>query len=325
MRLSVPGNLLLLGEYAVLEEGGIGLAMAVERRVRITSHPWDDLLIQGSLPGASVSWTPGGPPQPLFSAATDAVHSWMSASGRGSHEWRTRITVDSTALFSPEGRKVGLGSSAAVTVGLVCALLEAASIPGPVRDAAAPGIALEAHRRLQGGVGSGYDLTCSLRGGIGIFRGTAVAVQSTAVAVQSWEAWRPAALPAVLLFPGRSPVATPDAVRRYFTWKGANPAAARDFLSESNRCVLAFLRAEGAAAALPAFTEYKRVSVALGEAIGVSAQIAVPDGLDPAWCKSLGAGNELGVCLVPPGTGASEIPEGVAPALLSPRGVTWGE
>ena len=29
-RFTVPGNLLLAGEYAVLEEGGLGLARAVE-------------------------------------------------------------------------------------------------------------------------------------------------------------------------------------------------------------------------------------------------------------------------------------------------------
>ena len=35
--LSAPGNLLLMGEYAVLEEDGRGLAMAVERRATLRS------------------------------------------------------------------------------------------------------------------------------------------------------------------------------------------------------------------------------------------------------------------------------------------------
>jgi mevalonate kinase len=39
MRASVPANLLLLGEYAVLEEGGLGLAVAVDPRVRISAAP----------------------------------------------------------------------------------------------------------------------------------------------------------------------------------------------------------------------------------------------------------------------------------------------
>jgi phosphomevalonate kinase len=324
MRLSVPGNLLLLGEYAVLEEGGLGLAMAVERRVRVAVHPWDDLLIQGSRPGASVSWTPGDSGQPLFAAVHGEVLSWMAASGRGTHEWRARITVDSTALFSAQGRKLGLGSSAAVTVGLVCALLEAASVPGPLRDAVAPGIARAAHRSLQGGVGSGYDVTCSFFGGRGVFRGGGPRSAGEG-ASPSWEPWNAGALPTLLLFPGLSPVATPDAVRRYFRWKEANARAAREFLDASNRRVLEFLRADTATDALSALAEYKRVSVDLGDAIGVPARITVPGGLDPAWCKSLGAGNELGVCLVPPGTHAPELPPDVVPADISPRGVAWGE
>ena len=34
--LKVPGNLLLAGEYAVLVEGGLGLACAVEPYVHVT-------------------------------------------------------------------------------------------------------------------------------------------------------------------------------------------------------------------------------------------------------------------------------------------------
>ncbi len=133
MRLTVPGNILLLGEYAVTEEGGIGLAVAVERRVRVALHPWDELLIQGSWPGASVSWSPGSPGAPLLGAAVtwpsgpagsissspllaavvEATRAWLRSAGRRD-AWKTRVTVDSTALFGADGRKLGLGSSAAV-------------------------------------------------------------------------------------------------------------------------------------------------------------------------------------------------------------------
>ena len=51
--LSAPANLLLLGEYAVLEEGGLGLALAVERRARITVEPSDGLEVLGRRPGGS--------------------------------------------------------------------------------------------------------------------------------------------------------------------------------------------------------------------------------------------------------------------------------
>ena len=141
----------------------------------------------------------------------------------------------------------------------------------------------------------------------------------------AWEPWKPRAFPTVLLFPGLSPVATPDAIRRYLQWREANPHAAREFLDASNRRVMEFLRADAASSALSALAAYKRVSVDLGDAIGVSARITAPEGLDPEWCKSLGAGNELGVCLVPPGAGPPQLPAGVLPAELSVRGVLWGD
>jgi hypothetical protein len=34
----------------------------------------------------------------------------------------------------------------------------------------------------------------------------------------------------------------------------------------------------------------------------MTAELEIPPGLDPKWCKALGAGNELGLCLLLPGT-----------------------
>jgi phosphomevalonate kinase len=61
--------------------------------------------------------------------------------------------------------KLGIGSSAALTVSLAAALRAALDSDANLDD-----IAMAAHRNLQQGVGSGVDIACSLRGGIITYR-----------------------------------------------------------------------------------------------------------------------------------------------------------
>ena len=284
VRLTVPGNILVLGEYAVLEEGGLGLAVAVETRVRLEAEPAADLVIQGTWPGSSISWTPDRRgTSPLVEAVVEVV------SRRLGTAVLAKVRVDSTAFFTPEGRKTGLGSSAAVSVALVCGLLRAAGGPGvPVSEM--PGLAVKAHRYAQGGRGSGYDVLTSFHGGSGLFHGGAA---------PRWEA---APLPVdldILLFAGPAPISTADSVARYSSWKALNPGAARDFLEESNNAIRSFAGSGTAASAQEWLGRCRTLGIELGRSIGVTAELPVPAGLDPLWCKSLGAGNELGLCLAP--------------------------
>ena len=316
MRLSVPGNILLLGEYAVLEEGGLGLAMAADRRVRIAIEPCDTLMIEGTWQRHALSWMRGDPGTPLLSAAVDVVESWLSRGEIGTAGIRCRIRIDSSAFFTAEGRKAGLGSSAAVTVGLVSALLRAAGVPPDQRDAAVPGLAVRAHRLAQGGRGSGYDVTCSFHGGAGIFQGGAE------------PSWKPCSIPGdpdVYLYSGPRAVATSEAVGRYEAWKKDNPAQAREFLDASNAALLAFTRAGSMGEAAHSFAACRKIGIELGEAIGVPAQLKIPAGLDPAWCKAVGAGNELGACLLPRGAAAPQAEANALQRVRQDRGVAWEE
>ena len=103
VRLTVPGNILLLGEYAVLEEGGLGLAMAVSERVRFDSMPAETLRIESRWPGASVSWTTEHrEASPLISSVVDTIAEQLGPCPGAA------VTVDSTAFFSPDGRKSGV-------------------------------------------------------------------------------------------------------------------------------------------------------------------------------------------------------------------------
>lgn len=286
MRASVPANLLLLGEYAVMEEGGLGVAAAAEPRVRITVLPPQTtgagLVVIGRMGGGVLRWSPGAGRDDSRAALLEAAVEVCCRAGLPAGT----VEADSTAFF-PAGRKVGFGSSAAASVGLCWALLAlAAGAPPP--PFAVLEAALEAHRRAQGGRGSGYDVFASFHGGVGLFCGGA---QPT---------WRPLHLPwlePLYLFYGERSVPTPGAIERYHAWRRRRPAEARRFLEDSNRDVEGFVRSSSRREALEWFRRCRDRGLRLGEAIGVEARIAAPDGVKPGQCKALGAGNELGLFL----------------------------
>jgi phosphomevalonate kinase len=315
MRLTAPGNLLLLGEYAVTEQGGLGVALAVDRRVVMNTEPAPELMVEGRWGGRALRWTRDSADQsPLISAIVEAWQEQCSMraddrAARGYNLPEARILIDSSALFSG-GRKSGFGSSAAVTVALTCTLLHLSGLRGGELTRLASRIALTAHRRAQGGRGSGYDIFASLYGGFGCLVGGRQ---------PSWQFLRLPWLPPLYLFRGRSSVSTPDSLKHYERWKSSDPLAGRRFLGESNEGVRAFLEADGWPQALPAFKSMKRLGIWLGRQIGVSAEIEVPPSLEPELCKALGAGNEVGMCLgkAPASESALE------PVAVAPEGVRW--
>ena len=140
---SAPGKIVLSGEYAVLGDAP-AIAMAVNRRAV-----------------ASIVTTP----QP---SATDTQ---LLASV--CHELDIAIpelTVrqDTDAFYFAQdksGRKLGIGSSAALTVAL-CRLLA----PADIEEGALLQMANAAHRRFQGNAGSGVDVATSLAGGLLCYR-----------------------------------------------------------------------------------------------------------------------------------------------------------
>ncbi len=315
MRLTVPGNILLFGEYAVLEEAGLGIALAVERRVRVSAVTAAALVIAGSWGSGTASWTADRPgDSPLLSATVESVRQWLAVRGARVLP-NARIDVDSSAFFKAEGGKSGFGGSAAVSVGVTCGLLACAGMSAAARGAEAERLALAAHRLSQGGRGSGYDVLCSFHGGMGLFHGGKK---------PTWEPCRLPWEPVFFLFPGPAPVSTPQAIGRYEQWKGRNPGAAADFLRESNAKVgaLRAARTDGEAAA--ALIACRDLAVTLGAAMGVEARIPAPSGCDPDWCKAVGAGNELGVLVVPRGSTLPEAP-GLERVSPSEKGVMWEE
>jgi len=191
---SAPGKLVLCGEYAVLD-GAPAVCMAVNRRARVT--------IDRAAGDHHTVSAPG------FSSVTGRFDSrngdceWLS----GAQEfrlvddvWRTAemqcnsplsITLDTDDFRDSEsGTKIGIGSSAALTVALTAALCEVVAT-----SVEATSIAFAAHRQFQGGLGSGIDIACCSAGGLIEYR------LSSGVAEQL--AW-PAGLAYALLWSGAS-------------------------------------------------------------------------------------------------------------------------
>jgi len=314
MRLTVPGNLLLLGEYAVTEEGGLGLALAVDRRVAAELEASSSLVVEGRWGERAVHWNrESGEASPLITAIVETwreqLYSQESTKAREAGEPAGRIIVDSSAFFDG-GRKSGFGSSAAVTVALTCALLHLSGFSGSRLLHCAARLALLAHRRAQGGRGSGYDVYASLYGGFGCLVGGAE---------PSWQAVELPWLPPLYIFRGPASVSTPNSLHSYERWKGSNPREWRSFFEESNQGVRRFLQADSWPQARRAFTASKELGLRLGELIGVSARIEAHDSLVPGLHKALGAGNELGIYLAedPPDEPALE------PVVVAPEGVRW--
>jgi len=312
-RLTVPGNLLLAGEYAVLEEGGLGAALAVEPRLVVTVFPQDEWQLVGRWTGGGESWTPGLEPTFAGSVFLKALELLEARGDERARRWsqRTpaaRIEVDSSAFFNAEGRKLGYGSSAALAVGITGALVRLAD-----RDPAfAHPVAVQAHRFAQGGAGSGYDVTVSWFGGLGLFEGGLL---------PRWVPAHPRALPPMALFSGPEAVRTTGSIARYRAWKAANPDAARDFLDASNAAVRSLVAAHQDQMRAP-WDQARLLGLDLGSRIASDASLEPPEGLDPeCFVKALGAGNETGLAV---GFGGP-LPEapGLTPVVHSPEGLRW--
>lgn len=151
---SAPGKLFLSGEYAVLKG-----APAVVAAVDVRAYAWT-CRDEDDPPGDSV----------FLREAREAVAKHLAGSDGGALDAAAKARADSSG-FSKDGRKMGLGSSAAVTVAAVHALLCAASDPNRSDRQLVAKLAGAAHRAAQGGRGSGADVAAAALGGVIRFQG----------------------------------------------------------------------------------------------------------------------------------------------------------
>src|SRR5262245_44158931 len=180
---SAPGKIVVSGEYAVLA-GAPALVVAVNRRVecgigpasgstwRFTSRGFD------GVSEYELQRLITGPALDVHDPARLCQCVLQELAARGfaaaSLPRAAQITTDSSALYE-SGAKLGLGSSAAVTVALTAALLRCSTLGSDPKVAPRAShlpevehldAMLAAHAKAQGGRGSGLDVATSYYGGL---------------------------------------------------------------------------------------------------------------------------------------------------------------
>ncbi len=147
--LRVPGKAMLIGEYAVLD-GGEAVVAAIDSYALASPKRLD------------------GPLSPFVQAAQREATLALTQLGRSLPTDRPAQVEIDTSAFSQRGQKLGLGSSAAVTVATVggCFALAGLSLEASAVRALIAKTAQRAHDSAQGVRGSGADILASTWGGL---------------------------------------------------------------------------------------------------------------------------------------------------------------
>ena len=170
---TAPGKAVLSGEYVVLQDApAIATAVDCRARVSVSESPddWHSIAAPGYLDRnwpfrvheeGEFEWRDPSPGPAAFSLVEEIWRSFDTV------QWPSLSLVVDTQEFcdAASGLKLGLGSSAAVSVALIAALQKYRSVESDIAK-----MAMYAHGRFQGGQGSGVDVTTSLHGGVILYR-----------------------------------------------------------------------------------------------------------------------------------------------------------
>lgn len=175
---TVPGKLMVAGEYAVLRPDGLCVAAAVGQVARwqlappepwptLTLHAFDQTwrwpmqaLLAEPLPTGLGSFAAGA----LQAAAAVWAQSVENEDPAAAARSFPGASITLQVSGSVGGAKLGLGTSAAVTVAVLQAAAAAVQAQPTAAEVAA--LARGVHHRLQNGQGSGYDVTTQALGGV---------------------------------------------------------------------------------------------------------------------------------------------------------------
>lgn len=297
--VSAPGKAFLIGEYAVLE-GSPALVTAID--VRAVAYAPREAL--GERPGHS----------PVLDQALEVARAHLGGDA-------PPVVVD-TGAFGLAGRKLGLGSSAAVTVS---AIGRSFALAG--KDLGDPNVvetilelAREAHRSAQGG-GSGADVACSALGGTIVFRRGDERSRAEPVAwpeglhVAFVDAGAPASTEALLGTLRAGAKRTPE---RY--------KSAMALLTDAAQRFIAQFSAPSIDAA--AFSELCSCVAAHNQGLAVVAELAASEILTPSIKTIIDVARSAGLCAKPSGAGGGDLVVVFAPtrAALDRLGVRlWNE
>jgi len=225
---SAPGKLVIAGEYAVLH-GGAALAIAVGCRARasvVTAEDWSLRIANTgrsygfSLSDGAVIWDEDPGADGSILAAAIAV---LTEHGAGLTAAGPLAIELCSREFFRQGEKLGLGSSAAVTVALSGCLQHLLS------GSTSLDLALRVHRSHQRGQGSGIDVVTSYQGGVVALR------EDGQISNVDW----PAGLHILPVWTGRA-ASTPQMLAQLADFAVANPG-------EHNRLIGGLATTAGAA------------------------------------------------------------------------------
>ena len=157
---SAPGKLVILGEYAVLANAP-ALVMAVDRRCRAEIRASKNTVCHlHSMAEAERQVIFRRQARSGLALVDRVIDANPASNGAG---WRG--VLDSSGLYC-EGRKLGLGSSAAALTAWCGAWLAWTGQGIPEAREAVLQRFIKVHKAWQGGTGSGLDVAASLHGGV---------------------------------------------------------------------------------------------------------------------------------------------------------------
>jgi phosphomevalonate kinase len=294
--VQAPGKVLLIGEYAVLE-GGPAVVAAINRRA--VGQFMDAL----------------DPESPLIA---EAVGVTIAALGdRGAALPPGSVLVDSAELSS-DGKKLGLGSSAATAVAAVGAMLEFAGVPLASNGDLLFSLADTAHRRAQGGIGSGADVAAATHGGL-------LSYMRPGGGVPVIRKLGPLTAVELVVFSTGEPSSTVDRLRAVNDLGQRAPEQHRWLIAELRRAAETFIESmilNDARGIIAATRSAAQVMSALGRA----AEVAIST---PTLSKLEKLAEELGGAAKPSGAGGGDVgvaflPDRTAAAAFSVRAPALG-
>lgn len=303
---SAPGKLVITGEYAVLE-GAPALVLAIDRQAHVVLEDSGDSDYEISAPGLGIHAARGRLDAtgriawPALDAAVGAslrlVGAILETLGAEERPPPFRASLD-TRAFHADGdgrRKLGLGSSAALTVALASAIRALGRRGAPSLDTL-----LAAHRRAQDGRGSGLDVAASLSGGLLRYR---LHEGQPRIAPAAW----PPGLAWCCVWSGR-PASTSFFLQRLAAWRAQAPARHAAAMRELGDCATAAADAASATALIEAVAAYAQALERLAAASGLDifcpehralAALAVRLGVVYKTCGAGGGDIGIGLAMDP--------------------------
>jgi mevalonate kinase len=221
---SAPGKLVIVGDYAVLEGApAIATTVGIRAKAQVTvTDARDSVFIDlaggkaynfSVEPGVGLCWADESPAERgmILEVVINTCYELLHLPGPLP---ALRISMNTDAFFRSIGGspvKLGVGSSAAALVALTGALVAALGIP--VERPSLLSMCHAAHRRFQGGLGSGIDVSAALYGGVvGVTAGRGVS--GPEAETLGW----PKGLAMLPLWSGASS-STPELLRRFARYR----------------------------------------------------------------------------------------------------------